>query len=66
MNKYQKMAIVFATSYVVMLIILLIEFFWIFFKVGNVNWQLLIPIISGTFVFSILNTVIKENIKRGE
>lgn len=66
MNKYQKMAIVFATSYVVMLIILLIEFFWIFFKVGNVNWQLLIPIISGTFVFSILNAVIKENIKRGE
>lgn len=64
MNKYQKMSLVFAVSYAVMLIILLIEFFLDFFKISIVNYQLLIPILSGTFVFSIFNTVIKEKENR--
>lgn len=60
MEKYKRLSVIFSTAYVIILIILLVEFFAELFTTGNVDFRLLIPIIAGSVTYTILTIVIRE------
>lgn len=60
MEKYKRLSVIFSSSYAIMLIILLVEFFVGLFTTGNVNFSLLIPIIAGSVIYTILTIIIRE------